>query len=136
MIANCLIAADGSLDRSVLRAIATTLPQAPLASAAIVQGEWTDDEAAVLGRFFSEERLRDIPASRGKRLIVLERLSQEFEPGLRYDEPEVDFTLQLFHPDYAALRRYLVDEGFLTRADGVYWRTGGRYQAEDDRDGS
>jgi hypothetical protein len=24
------------------------------------------------------------------------------------------------------LRRYLVDEGFLTRADGVYWRTGGR----------
>jgi hypothetical protein len=34
--------------------------------------------------------------------------------------------LQLFHPDFAALRRYLVDEGFLTREDGVYWRSGGR----------
>lgn len=34
--------------------------------------------------------------------------------------------LQMYHPDHAALRRYLVDEGFMTRADGVYWRTGGR----------
>jgi hypothetical protein len=68
----------------------------------------------------------EIPASRAKRLLVLERLVQEFEPGLRYDEREVNFTLQLFHPDYASLRRYLVDEGFLTRAEGVYWRTGGR----------
>jgi len=29
------------------------------------------------------------------------------------------------HPDHAALRRYLVDEGFLERAGGIYWRTGG-----------
>ena len=30
-----------------------------------------------------------------------------------------------FHPDHAALRRYLVDEGFLTRDAGFYWRSGG-----------
>jgi hypothetical protein len=54
------------------------------------------------------------------------RLAGEFEPGLRYDEREVSFRLQMFHEDYAALRRYLVDEGLLTRADGVYWRSGGR----------
>ena len=30
-----------------------------------------------------------------------------------------------FFADYAALRRYLVDEGFLARAEGSYWRTGG-----------
>jgi len=34
-------------------------------------------------------------------------------------------VLRAFWPDYAALRRYLVDEGFLDRADGVYWRAGG-----------
>ena len=33
--------------------------------------------------------------------------------------------LRAFHPDTAALRRYLVDEGFLTREHNVYWRTGG-----------
>ncbi|MGZ4109422.1 MAG: DUF2087 domain-containing protein [Actinomycetota bacterium] len=31
-----------------------------------------------------------------------------------------------FFNDYAALRRCLVDEGFLARDHGVYWRTGGR----------
>ena len=29
------------------------------------------------------------------------------------------------YDDYAALRRYLVDEGFLTREGGIYWRSGG-----------
>ena len=30
-----------------------------------------------------------------------------------------------YHPDYAALRRYLVEEDFLARENGVYWRAGG-----------
>ena len=34
--------------------------------------------------------------------------------------------LKRFHPDAAALRRYLVDEGFMCREQGEYWRTGGR----------
>ena len=33
--------------------------------------------------------------------------------------------LSAFHPDYAALRRGLVDEGFLARDGGIYWRIGG-----------
>ena len=66
------------------------------------------------------------PARRSKRLVVLERLAQEFEIGIRYPEAEVRVILERFHPDHAALRRYLVDEGFLGREQGVYWRTGGR----------
>ena len=38
----------------------------------------------------------------------------------------------MVYPDYATLRRYLVDEGLLTRADGVYWRTGGRVWGPDE----
>jgi hypothetical protein len=33
--------------------------------------------------------------------------------------------LLTLHDDYAALRRYLVDEGFLSRDHGEYWRSGG-----------
>jgi hypothetical protein len=33
--------------------------------------------------------------------------------------------LSAFHPDYAALRRYLVDESLLAREGGTYWRVGG-----------
>ena len=124
-----LITGDRALDEPALQELAKSLPrEAPIDPALLEEG-WSPDEAETLGRFFSGARLKQIPTQRAKRLVVLERLAQEFEPGLRYQEKEVNFTLQLFFADYAALRRYLVDEGFMTRADGVYWRTGGRYPA-------
>ena len=121
---------DGRLDNATLQRLASQLPRVPEADPAVIEGPWTPDEARVLQTFFSGDRLTEIPATQGKRRVVLERLAMEFEPGLRYREQEVNFTLQLFHPDYAALRRYLVDEGIMTRADGVYWRTGGRYRTD------
>lgn len=90
------------------------------------KGEWSREELEILGRFFRGERLTQLPAQRSKRLVVLERVVQEFEPGLRYEEWQVDLVLKAFHADYASLRRYLVDEGMLSREAGVYWRSGGR----------
>ncbi len=120
---------DGDmLDRDALRAVAQALPTDPPASESVVDGPWSAEEVDVLGRFFSGGRLQSIPANLTKRRVILERLAQEFEPGLRYDEADVNFRLQLFYHDYASLRRYLVDEGMMDRADGVYWRTGGRYE--------
>ncbi len=117
---------DLTLRVAVLRDLAARLPQDEPARPELFGEIWTAGEAEVLARFFSGARLTQIPTQSAKRRIVLERLAQEFEPGVRYPEKQVNFTLQLFHADYAALRRYLVDEGFLTRAEGVYWRTGGR----------
>jgi len=76
--------------------------------------------------FVRDGRLRSIPAARAKRLVILEVLAQELEPGRHYTEREVDAVLHAFHADHAALRRYLVEEGFLDRAGGEYWRAGGR----------
>lgn len=121
-----LVTRDLALDREALLEVARALPQDAAADPALFDGPWSDEEALVLSRFFSGGRLVEIPASHGKRVLVLERLALEFEPGLRYPEREVNAMLQVFHPDYAALRRHLVDEGYLTRADGAYWRTGGR----------
>lgn len=122
-----LLRSDLTLDREVLRAIAQSLPQDPPIDPQFLAQGWTDDEARTLSKFFSGSRLKQIPTQRAKRLLVLERLAQEFEPGRRYQEKEVNFTLQLFYSDYAALRRYLIDEELMARADGVYWRTGGRF---------
>jgi len=83
------------------------------------------DEEAILRHYFRGGRLREVPMRRAKRLIVLERLALEFEPGVRYAEREVNETLRRFHDDHASLRRYLVDEGFLSRDRGEYWRSGG-----------
>jgi len=121
-----LLTRDLRLDRAALRAVALAFPQAAPADPVLLSGPWTEDEAHQLAQCFSGSRLMDIPANHSKRRLVLERLAQEFEPGLRYDERTVNATLQVFHSDHTTLRRYLVDEGFLTRAEGVYWRTGGR----------
>lgn len=84
------------------------------------------DPDGVLPRFLDPDgRLREIPRKHAKRLVVLDLLAQEFELGRTYPEREVVETLARFHPDHAALRRYLVIEGFLTREDSVYWRSGG-----------
>ena len=85
-----------------------------------------DEEEIVLRTFFRNGRLTEIPSKESKRRIVLERIAIEFEAGVRYDEKEVNVIVGRFHNDYASLRRYLVDEGFLAREHGVYWRTGGR----------
>ena len=86
----------------------------------------------MLSRFFVGRTLTKIPAGRSKRRLVLERLALEFEIGRHYPESEVNDVLRAFHPDVAALRRYLVDEELLDRADGVYWRSGGRTEPFDD----
>lgn len=121
-----LLTDEFRLDRTMLRTIATSLAQAGVADPSLTEGPWTGEEVGVLSRFFSGSRLIQIPAQQWKRRLVLERLAQEFEPGLRYSEREVNLTLESFHPDYTALRRHMVDEEFLSRAEGVYWRTGGR----------
>ena len=84
------------------------------------------EEETVLRQYFRSGRLREIPARAGrKRRIVLTRLALEFDVGIHYAERTVNAILTRFHPDYATLRRYLVDEGFLDREGGEYWRSGG-----------
>jgi hypothetical protein len=89
---------------------------------------WHEEMPAIpaeLQVFMRDGRLAQIPVRRAKRLLLLDCISQSFEPGRRYSEVEVNALLRALHDDHAALRRYLVDEEFLSRADGYYWRSGG-----------
>jgi hypothetical protein len=78
----------------------------------------------VLAAFVEAGRLTAIPAQRKKRLVVLRWLAEEFQPGRRYPEAEVNAILARRDPDFATLRRLLVDEDLLQRSRGLYWRTG------------
>jgi hypothetical protein len=84
-----------------------------------------EDDARILRRYFRGGRLTQIPSQRARRRVVLDRLAQEFDVGSRYSERQVNAILRRFHEDVASLRRFLVDEGFLDRAGGEYWRSGG-----------
>ena len=89
------------------------------------------DVHPVVTRFLGDDgRLVSIPTKRAKRLLVLDHVVQSFELGTVYSEVEVNDRLSRFHPDVAALRRYLVDDQFLTRREGRYWRSGGTVDLE------
>lgn len=85
--------------------------------------------AALLATFVPDGRLLRLPARRARRVLVLEYLAQSFEPGRRFPEREVDAVLRAWcsggEVDHVTVRRYLVDEGLLSRDHGVYWRSGG-----------
>jgi ArsR family transcriptional regulator len=78
---------------------------------------------SVLETFIRRGRLTRIPAQRRKQQIILERLAEEFEPHREYTEREVNRVLVEFHDDVATLRRGLVDQGLMERAEGIYRRT-------------
>ena len=83
----------------------------------------TPEQAAVVRNFVTPDgRLRALPAREGKRLVLLEWVVGRFEPGRRYTEREVNGSLLEIYDDVAALRRSLVDAGFLEREAGVYRR--------------
>jgi len=78
------------------------------------------ERAKVLRDFFDGPRLKQIPAQRRKRVIVLQHLLERFLPEQEYPEKEVNALLKVAHDDVATLRRELVDYGYLTRENGVY----------------
>jgi hypothetical protein len=78
-----------------------------------------------LRAFTGHGRIEALPARQARRHLLLDKIAQAFEPGVRYSERRVSLFLGALHADYAALRRQLVDEEFLSRSDGQYWRSGG-----------
>ncbi|GAA2505533.1 DUF2087 domain-containing protein [Streptomyces gobitricini] len=73
---------------------------------------------------FSKGRLTAVPRKPARRQQLLAHLSETlFERDRSYTEPEINEALRTVHEDCAALRRYLVVGGLLTRS-----RDGGSYR--------
>jgi len=93
---------------------------APGRLAAIVDDSAEAWERKVLRDFSDGERLKEIPASLKKRQVIVRWLARRFEAGRKYTEPEVNEVLRSYHPDFATLRRELVNMHLLEREGGVY----------------
>jgi biotin operon repressor len=74
----------------------------------------------VLKTFFRHGRLVQFPAQLKKRIIVLEKIAEAFEPDREYTEKEVNFILLDYNEDVASLRRGLIEQNLLTREKGIY----------------
>ncbi|MEZ0241308.1 MAG: DUF2087 domain-containing protein [Chloroflexota bacterium] len=87
-------------------------------------------EARVLRAFIRGDRLVSIPARERKRLVVLRFLVDQVFPDLEpLEERDVNMRLALWHPDVAALRRYLVEAGLAERSAMTYRRSSGAPEA-------
>jgi hypothetical protein len=78
-------------------------------------------ERKVLKTFVDGNRLT-IPASEKKLLVIIKWLADKFEYGVQYTEKQVNEILGRYNPDFATLRRELVDLRYLKREKGIYWK--------------
>lgn len=85
----------------------------------IAQDAW---EQKILKTFLDGERLRDIPTTPKKRMVILKWLVSKFAPEQQYTEREVNEILKRHHPDCATLRREFIMNRLMERDHGVYWR--------------
>ena len=74
----------------------------------------------VIDSFFENGRLLRMPRQLRKREVVLEEILAAFEPGRSYDEQRVDELIHLVADDHCTVRRMFVDQGLMTRRNGVY----------------
>ena len=89
---------------------------------------WTKDispeawEEKVLRSYLDGDRLREIPASRKKRFVLLKWLINKFDLGRTYSEKEVNEILKRHHPDSATIRREFIGYNLMKREQGIYER--------------
>ena len=79
-----------------------------------------DWEAKVLSHYLEGERLTKIPEARRKRWVILKWLAAKFEPGVQYNEAQVNAIIKRHHEDCAFLRREMIGDRMLARAGGIY----------------
>ncbi len=89
---------------------------------------WVEDidteawEIKIIQTYIEGEHLKEIPSSRKKRLVILKWLANKFEVGVQYSESAIDEILKRYHPDFANLRRELINYKFIQQKYGMYCR--------------
>lgn len=80
----------------------------------------------ILGKYFKDGlggRLSTFSMKEKSKLVVLSHIATSFKKGIVYTEKQINEILKNIYDDFATLRRYLIEYGFLDRkSDGSeYW---------------
>lgn len=90
--------------------------------AALVDPRDLSEDERILRTWVKDGRIVDIPAQEKKKQVLVRWVAEQIDPDRRWTEKEFSEWLAQFNEDYAFLRRYLVDYGYMAREKGVYWR--------------
>lgn len=86
----------------------------------------TEEKEKVLATYFKEGvdgSLDLLPSKEKRKIIVLQQIMKRFVPNTIYSEKEINEVLKSIHSDFATIRRYLIEYGFMDRSTDCaeYW---------------
>lgn len=80
-----------------------------------------EERAAIIRNFFTNDgKLKNYPAQRKKKLVVLAHIVKGLDFGKIYQEKDINEYLKKFHEDYATLRRELIMCQYMYRENNQY----------------
>ncbi|WP_407269662.1 DUF2087 domain-containing protein [Radiobacillus sp. PE A8.2] len=85
-----------------------------------------EEKEKVLSTYFKQGidgQLATFPSKEKRKVIVLQNIINRFETGITYSEKEVNEILKSIYSDFATIRRYLIEYGFMKRSKDctAYW---------------
>ncbi|MEQ1754178.1 MAG: metalloregulator ArsR/SmtB family transcription factor [Micropepsaceae bacterium] len=108
--------------KTLSRLAKSLLAPSQLAALKGIDDQPTNDEKIVRNYLTPDGRLKDFPASRKKRRVILVWLARQFDEGREYSETDVNTLIERRHHDRETFRRELVGYKMLARKGGVYRR--------------
>lgn len=87
--------------------------------------DWNEADKKVLRDYVVDGRVPNLPSKVNRWLVILRWIATKFEPDKHYTEKQVNAILRDINEDYATVRRYLIDYGYMRRelGGGDYWLT-------------
>ncbi|HEX2945415.1 MAG TPA: DUF2087 domain-containing protein [Clostridia bacterium] len=84
------------------------------------------EEKKILSTMFSSLsplRLKTFSSKEKKKIVILRKISEQFEKDRRYSEKEVNGIIKVIYEDFVTIRRYLIEYGFMERTNDCkeYW---------------
>ena len=82
-----------------------------------------EEKEKVLSTYFREGTLTTFPSKEKRKIIVLQHILKRFEVKRIYSEREINDVLKAIYADFATIRRYLIEYGFMERSKDCteYW---------------
>lgn len=85
-----------------------------------------EEKGKIIDNYFTGEdkmQLTNFPAKEKRKIVVLKYIAENFKDNKKYTEKEVNIILKRIYDDYATLRRYLIEYGFMERSKDCkeYW---------------
>ncbi|MFC4323009.1 DUF2087 domain-containing protein [Litchfieldia salsa] len=85
-----------------------------------------EEKRKVLLTYFKQGedgKLDTFPSKEKRKLIVLQNIVKRFDHSKKYSEKEVNEILKTIYSDFATIRRYLIEYGFMERSKDCaeYW---------------